>query len=124
MEAAAPQPSIPKVDAPAPRQLPENFERLVGAWKRIYLIAKKLEPRVETARKTVVQLLVTAGFKVGEHATSKHGTISLQTKSTTNWEGIARAVVAPAFLEQLIPQFTKVGEPFLRAPQSWAGEAK
>ncbi|HEY1554840.1 MAG TPA: hypothetical protein VGF94_08400 [Kofleriaceae bacterium] len=124
MEAAAPQVSVPKADISAPRRLPDNFERLVGAWHRIYLLAKKLEPKVEAARKTVVSLLVAAGVPVGEHIATKYGSISLQTKVTTNWEAMARSTLAPAFIEQLVPQFTKTGDPFTRAPQSWAGEAK
>jgi hypothetical protein len=114
----------PKPKPLPPKQLPANFERLVGAWKRIYLITKKLEPRVTAARKVIVELLIDAGIPVGQHIETKHGSVSLQTQSRTDWEAIARAVVAPAFLEMLVEQFTKTGDPFIRAPHSWAGEAK
>ena len=106
------------------RKPPKNIDRLVAVWKRAFVLAKKIEPKVEAARAAVVQLLVDAGVPVGDKIETKHGSLSLQTKTTTDWEGLARSVIATDKLEELVPKFTKTSAPFTRAPSSWAGEAR
>lgn len=98
--------------------------KLVGAWRRVYLIFKPLEARVDDARGKVAELMRAAGLQLGEKLATKHGDVCLQTKSTIDWEGMARSVVKPEFLEQLKTQFTSTSKPFVRAPHSWSGEAK
>lgn len=98
--------------------------KLVGAWRRVYLIFKPLEARVDDARGKVAELMRAAGLQLGEKLATKYGDVCLQTKSTIDWEGMARSVVKPEFLEQLKTQFTSTSKPFVRAPHSWSGEAK
>jgi hypothetical protein len=99
----------------------KQLDRAVGLWRRAYLIIKPLEQRVEAARARFTELLVAAGVKGFD---SKHGTINLETKKTTNWEALARSVIASKFVDELVPQFTSESKPYVRAPQRWAGEAK
>ncbi len=117
--------AIPPGTAPAPAldgAIAKKLDKAVNAWRRIYLLFKPLEDRVDVARKKFVELLAAAGVKSFE---SKHGTISLTTKQTTNWEA-TRAVDhrAGSSSEQAIPQFTSESAPYVRAPARWSGEAK
>lgn len=113
--------AAPHASSPAPALDGAVADRLIGLWKKAYLLFKPIEARVDAARAKVVEMLIAAGVHSFD---SKHGAIGLQTKKTTNWEALARSVVAPAFVEQLIPQFTSESAPFVRAPTRWNGEAK
>lgn len=118
------EPATPPVVAPTPAldgAIASRLDKTVNTWRRVYLLFKPLEDRVEVARKKFVELLVAAGVKSFE---SKHGTISLTTKQTTNWEALARSIIEPKFIEQAIPQFTSESAPYVRAPARWSGEAK
>jgi hypothetical protein len=122
MSTSAPSQSAPpSASTPAPTLDSKLVELAVGAWKRFYLRFKPLEDKVEAARKKLAQMLVAAGV---ENIATKHGTLTLQRKTTTNWEALARSIVKPELLEQSIQLFTSTSEPFLRAPASWSGEAK
>lgn len=120
MTSSAPKSETAPTASPAPaKSTTRKVEKLVGAWRRIYKIFKPLEAKVDTARKAVVELLVAAGL---EKIETKFGPVSLSRKDTTDWQALARSVIAPAFVEQLIPQFTKTSEPYTRAPTHWSAE--
>jgi hypothetical protein len=118
------EPADPLASAPASAADNALATKLIGAWKRAYLIFKPLEARVDAARLKVAELMHASGFQLGEKLSTKHGDVCLSTKSTIDWEGMARSVVKPEFLEQLKTQFTSTSKPFVRAPHSWSGEAK
>jgi hypothetical protein len=122
MSTSAPSQSAPpSASTPAPTLDSKLAELAVGMWKRFYLRFKPLEDKVDAARKKVVALLVAAGV---ENIATKHGTLSLQRKSTTDWQALARAVIKPELLDEYVKQFTTTSDPFVRAPASWSGEAK
>lgn len=109
----------------APPAIDEELaDKAITAWKRVYLLFKPLETKLEAARTKVVKLLVDAGFQPGVHYVSKHGKIGLQTQNRTDWEGLARHCLSDKVIAALLPSFTKRTDPFVRAPHSWAGEAK
>lgn len=126
---STPAPSVPAAspsaqEVPAPAlgaAIAKQLDKAVAAWRRRYLIFKPLELVVDALRAKVTQQLRDAGVKSFD---SKHGTVSLQTKHTTNWEAMVRAVIAPKFVEQLIPEYTTESAPFVRAPTRWSGETK
>lgn len=99
-----------------------SVEKLLGVWHRIYLKFKPLERKVETARKCVVALLVAAG--VDSYVSKKFGKVSLQRRTSVNWERLARDLLLPNVIEGVLPKYTSVSEPFTRAPSAWSGEAK
>lgn len=122
MTSSAPksEPTTTPEVSPAPtRALLARATKLIGAWKRGYKLLKPLEAKVDAARKLVVDLLVDAGL---QGIVTKHGELNLQTKTTTNWEALARAVIAPKFIEQLVPQFTTKSDPYLRGLTRWSAE--
>ena len=118
---ASSQSAPPSASTPVPALDSKLAELAVGAWKRLYLRFKPLAGLVEAAREKVTKLLVDAGV---DNLATKHGTLTLQTKSTTNWEKLARSIIKPELLEQSIPMFTSTSAQFLRAPASWSGESK
>lgn len=112
--------SSPSPSTPAPALDARLAEKLIGGWRRIYRLLKPLEARVDIARAKVLGVLVASGV---QRFDSKHGTIGLQTRKTVNWEALARSVIEPKFVEQLVPQFTNESDPFIRAPASWSQDA-
>lgn len=115
------QSASPSALTPAPTLDSKLAELAVGMWKRFYLRFKPLEDKVDAARKKVAQMLVAAGV---ENIATKHGTLTLQRKNTTDWEALARAYIKPELITSSLPMFTSTSDPFLRAPSSWSGEAK
>lgn len=113
------EPSPPSASpAPATSTI-RRAEKLIGAWRRVYQLWKPLETKVDAARKAVVELIVAAGL---DGIDTKFGEIKLMRKDTTDWQALARSVIAPAFIEQLVPAFTKTGDPYTRAPTRWSAE--
>lgn len=97
------------------------IERLVVAWKAIHIVVKPLVAKLDAARDAVTAALVEAGVP---NIVTKVGTIALQTKTTTDWEGFARSQIAPEVIEAKLPSFQKQSKPFVSAARDWASEAK
>ena len=95
--------------------------RLVAKWKKLYLRAKPLELQLEEARHAVRDAIVASGE---DHVVTKLGTFALRTKDVVDWEGMARAIIKPEFVAQLIPAYTKKSAPWVVAPSDWGAEAR
>ena len=96
-----------------------SIERAVGSWRRLYRLFKPLERKTDAARDQVVELLKANGL---EAVDTKHGTIKLMTKDTVDWQALARSVIAPAFIAQLVPQFTTKSDPYTRGLPTWSSK--
>src|SRR4051812_10943585 len=86
-----------------------KLDRLILAWKRAYVRLAKIKPVVELARGDVAKLLQETG---GEPFESKHGKVSFRTPTNTDWQALARSALKPEFIDQMLPMFTKQGEPY------------
>lgn len=100
---------------------PKKLERLVGIWKLAYIAGKKLEAKVDAAKAKVVELL---GELELERVETEHGPIGFQTKTTEDWQGLAREALDEATIAKLLPRFTTTSAKFIRAPGSWSSEAR
>jgi len=100
------------------------IENAIRAWMNLHMklaaVTKPIERYLDEAKDRVVTLIGAAGLTTFD---SKFGKISLQTKTTIDWEGIARSVGTAEQIEALKPKFTSESEAFVRAPQSWSGKA-
>lgn len=106
--------------SPAP-QVPKELNRLVRLWKFAYVAAKRIERKVDSAKTKVVELLIKHGIDKVE---TKFGSIGFRTRDTVDWEGLARHVLTPNFVDSAMPLFTKTSAPFICAPNGWSSEAK
>lgn len=98
-----------------------GIDRLVTVWKVAHLASKPLELALLAARKAVTAAIVASG---AGFATTKLGTIPLQTKAVIDWKGLAEKCLKPAVIAAELPSFTKQSEPFVAAPREWAAELK
>jgi hypothetical protein len=99
------------------------LEGAINAWMAVHQklsgYEKALQPKIDAAKDKVIGLMNAAGLK--EYA-SKYGKVSLQTKKTTDWEGLARSLLTKEVIDSNVEKFTKVSDEFVRAPQSWGGK--
>src|SRR5258708_16026486 len=96
-------------------------ERLVASWKKLHNDSKVREPQLELARGAVKSASVAAG---GLFITTKLGTISLASRKVTDWEGLARSLLAGKVIDEHLPKFQKQSEAYVSAPREWGIEAK
>lgn len=101
------------------------LEKAVHSWMGAYVkwcaIVKPIEVKLDEAKGKVASMMRASGLDAFE---SKMGRISLQTKVTTDWEALARTLLKEEVINENIEKFKKESDPFLRAPQAWAGKAK
>ena len=95
-------------------------------WKAAHIAEARAKTENAKARGEVKDALIASGV---QHAVTPVGTIALQERAgstSIDWEALARAHVTPEVIEQVLPQFTTVGDPsvVLAAPKEWGVEAK
>jgi hypothetical protein len=97
------------------------LERLVVAWKAVHIVVKPLVAKLDAARDAVTQAIIDSQL---DHIVTKLGTIALQTRTTTDWEGLARSLITESMIESSLHLFQKQSKPFISAPRDWSSEAK
>lgn len=96
-------------------------DELVAKWKELHIESKRLEPLLNGAREAVRELIVASGENYIE---TRLGTIALSSRTTTDWEGLARANLKAEVIEKALPNFKKLSASFASAPREWTAISK